>query len=204
MITRNAIFMVEGGQALQLVKQHIADRMRVQAEVAALARELGVSSGPICRTSGKLLGVVFNGASHPDFKKANRQGVSYPKRGTAWAQRLQAQAGYPNPETVISEAFGVPLQLNYRTDVGSGSSCIGNFLCACGWLYVSPDGPYGMWVPDVPAYVAERQANSAVVEEPARSFKLEFEGCRRIEPEEWDILVAQEKLREKASAKEKR
>ncbi|MGC5808004.1 hypothetical protein [Ralstonia pseudosolanacearum] len=53
--------------------------------------------------------------------------------------------------------------------------------------------------PDVPGAVARDEAKGYAVAEPAKSFKLEFEGCRRIEQEEWDILVAQHKLEEKTA-----
>ena len=54
-----------------------------------------------------------------------------------------------------------------------------------------------MWVPNVEAEVAIEIAKGNTVDEPANSFKLKFEGCRRIEPEEWEILALKHKLESK-------
>lgn len=198
----NAIFMVEGGLALELVKQHIAEAQRVRDEVIAMCRELGVERVSTSREDGKLLGVVFPRGTpvHPDFRKPNAQGVSYPRRGSAWAKRMDAAKGYEAPERVISKAFDIPLTLSYKDSKMEGSRCLGNMLTACGWLYLTKDGPYAMWCPDVPAAVAAHEADGHEVEEPAKSFKLEFDGCRRIEEEEWEILVQQHKLEKKRAA----
>lgn len=191
--------MIEGGKALDLVKQQIEDKIRVARECNAIARELSVEDIYVSNMDGTLLGVLLKGDVHPDFKKPDRKGRSFPKKGTAWAKRFEDQAGFTRPTTVISEAFGVPLSIEYRSKDGewSGARCIGNPFHECGFLYLSKDGPYAMWVPDVPGEVAESEKAGQTVAEPAKSFKLEFEGCRRIEPEEWEILVAQHKLAEK-------
>lgn len=197
----NALFMIEGGPALVMVRDHIADRLRVRSETRALAREIGASELFEDRTNGTLLGVVFADGDdfHPDFKKpTGRHRVSYPKKGTAWEKRLKEQVGYKPLVKWISGVFDIPLSISYSGNGGSGGGCIGSPFVECGFLYTSKDGPYAMWVPDVPAKVAEYEANGYVVEEPAKSFKLEFEGCRRIENEEWEILVLQKKMADRA------
>lgn len=194
----NAIFMIEGGRALEMVKEHIAERLRVRVETRALAQELGAPELFEDRTNGTLLGVVFDGDIHPDFKKpTGRHKVSYPRKGTAWEKRLKEQVGYRPLVRWISDEFNIPLHISYSGNGGSGGGCVGNPFTECGFLYLSPAGPYAMWVPDIPAKVAEYEAKGYVVEEPTRSFKLEFEGCRRIEEEEWEILVLQKKLEAK-------
>jgi hypothetical protein len=199
----NAIFMIDGGKALELVKQHIADKQRVARERGDLARELGVEDIYVSNMDGVLLGVRFkNGDIHPDFKKPDRKGISRPKARTTWKERFDAQKGFPRPTAVVSEAFDIPLSIKYSDKEGDGHGwrCIGNPFNECGFLYLSVDGPYAMWLPDVPGEVAEAEARGLTIEEPAKSFKLEFEGCRRIEQEEWDILVAQLKLARKRAA----
>lgn len=194
----HAIFMIEGGRALEMVKAHIEERRRVLRASRAIAGELGAPSFSEDRMNGTLLGVVFPGAIHPDFKKAKgRHTISYPKKGTAWEKRLAEQQGYKPVVRQISGAFSIPLSLTYTTEGGSGGSIIGSPFRECGFLYPGPDGPYAMWVPDVPAEVARQEAKGHVVTEPAKSFRLEFDGCRRIESEEWEILMLQHKLRAK-------
>lgn len=198
----NAIFMIKGGKALELVKQHISERQRVARERSDLARELGVEDVYISNMDGVLLGVRFKGAVHPDFKKPDRKGISHPKARTAWKERFDAQKGFPRPTTVIAEAFDIPLSLQYGHTEGDGHGwrSIGNRFNECGFLYLSVDGPYAMWVPDVPQEVTEAEARGLTIAEPAKSFRLEFDGCKRIEKEEWDILVAQHNLAKKRAA----
>lgn len=201
-MSKSVIFMVESGRALELVKQHIAEKRRVRDEVRAMAIEIGSERTFSDRLNGVIGGIDFAGSPiHPDFKKPNKYGASYPKKGTEWARRFKAQVGHPDPSQVISKEFNVPLSIGYKTDDGEGWRCIGGMLRECGWLYLSADGPYAMWVPDVEAEVAEDIARGSTVKEPAASFVPKFDGCRRIEDEEWDILVAQQALAEKLAAK---
>lgn len=194
----NALFMIEGGKPLEMIKQHIEDRANAWNEVCKLAKELGVFDVKTDKTNGVLRAVTFSRESHPEFTKPKvRGGACYPKKGTSWETRFKAQMGYEDPARSISEMFGVPLQISYKGNGCEGSACIGNPLNECGFLYLGKEGPYAMWVPDVPAYVAQHVGNGYTVEEPAASYKLEFDGCRRVEQEEWEILVLQNKLAEK-------
>lgn len=199
--SEKAIFMIESGRALDLIKHHITEKKRVSAEVRALAKELGVESIYTSQSSGVLTAVEFPGKAHPDFKKPTKRG-SYPKKGSAWATRLAEQNGYDSPSNVIADAFQIPLSISYHGKGDAyGSSCIGFPLNECGFLYLSADGPYAMWTPDVLAEVAAYEADGWTVKDPAKSFRLEFDGCRRIEREEWEILVAQHKLEQKRAEK---
>ena len=199
----DAIFMIEGGRALEMVRQHIADRQRVREEVAALANELGIKEGSTDRTNGCIRAVVFEGATHPDFcKPKKRDGTSYPKRGTVWSKRFGAQTGYRDAAEWISSEFKVPLSIKYKSNgtFGEGWFRIGSPLTECGFLFMGENGPFALWVPDVAEHVARRAAAGAVVDEPAASFKMEFDGCRRIAKEEWEILVLQHKLDQRKAA----
>jgi hypothetical protein len=189
----NVLFMIERGKALELVKKHIAEKRRVADERVVLARELGVEDIYVSRFDGTLTGVMFKDAVHPEFKKPDRKGVSFPKKGTAWRARFDDQKGYPDPSSVISKAFSIPLVIEYgeKGDEFSGWTRIGNPLQECGFLYLGAEGPYAMWTPDVPQEVKKAQERGQKVKGPALTFKLEFDGCRRIDREEWDLLVAQ-------------
>lgn len=191
------LFMIEGGKALELAKQHIADRKRVQEANWAMCQELGVENIVTDCFTGKLEAVVFPGERHPDFKVAGRYGACYPKKNTEWARRLAEAPRHRIPVEIIHKELGVPCSLSYTShDGGKGWVRIGLLGKECGFLYLSESGPYAMWMPNVPAEVARIEENGEkTVDEPMRSFVPEFEGCRRIEKEEWDILVAQHKLK---------
>jgi hypothetical protein len=193
--------MIEGGKPLEMIKQHIAERQRVAVAVRDMAKGLGAEQVYTDRTNGTLCGVVFPGAIHPDFAKPKkRNGVSYPKKGTAWAMRLKEQQGYRDPSEWISSEFGIPLSLSWRkAGEWCGSTCIGSPLTECGFLFLGEDGPFAMWAADVPAYV-EVYRSYGDIEEPASSFQFNIDGLRRIEREEWEILVLQHKLADKKTA----
>lgn len=191
----SVIFMIEGGKALEMVKEHIADRQRVQTEIRAMLEELGVDEYSASRTNGVLFRVAFKGPVHPEFcKPTGSHGLSSPRKGSSWDKRFKAMQGYKEVSPWIAEVFNVPCRISYKGKDCHGSRCIGNMFNECGFLYLSQDGPYAMWVPNVPAEVANSEADGYEVEGPAKSFVLAFDGCRRVEKEEWEILALQHKL----------
>lgn len=197
---KSIVLLIESGLALDLVKQHIAEVQRVRLLNQSICEELGVKEGVTDPFSGVLRGVVFTGTIHKDWSVPKRNRCSYPKKGTPWSQRILDQRGYADPSATIAEAFGVPTETEYKrsSDGCHGSRSIGNMLHPCGFLYLSKDGPYAMWIPDAEAEVRDDEARGYVVAEPTKSYRPAIDGCRRIEVEEWEILVAQHKLAKKA------
>lgn len=198
----NLMFMIEGpGPAMDLVKKHIDEVIKSRLSASRILKTFGLNSKN-CTVytdqGGLVLGVITSVKLGPDWKKPDRRGVQYPKINSETAKILAKQKGYQSPETLIARTLKVPLSLQYKTKNGSGSTIIGSPLNAAGFLYTSKDGPYAMWIPDVHAHIADLEKRTkGKVTDIARNFKPEFEGCRLIEPEEWDIIVAQHKLAEK-------
>lgn len=197
-MSERLFFMIEDGRALELIKKHIADRLSSIERAKALAVELGAEDVSTSKADGKVIAVRFKGAPHPDFKKPDKWGAR-PRKGTEWAKRFAEQQGYEAESYLIQEALGVPCQISYTCQGGSGFRHIGYPFSECGFLFLSKDGPYAMWIPDVEAEVQADLAKGHTVSEPALSFKPEFDGCRRIKIEEWEYLVAKHNL-EKAQA----
>ena len=199
-MSKNAVFIIESGRALEMVKEHIADRQRVRSANQMLAEDLGIEEATTDRRTGVMSGVVFKNTVHPEFKVPKRRDrVSYPKKGSEWEKRFAAQTGWRDPSEWISTEFSIPLSIRYATDGGGhGWSRIGHPLVECGFLFVSSDGPYAIWAPDVPAIVADRLAEREMsIDEPAKSFKFNIDGARRIDREEWDFIVAKHRFNEK-------
>lgn len=207
---RVKMYMIEGGLPLELVKKHIAEVLRVKEKIRELCDDLSEDSrvatekgGSVSRITtdvfdGRLRGVVFKGAIHPDFAKKAVRGANYPKKGSYWAARFGAQAGYESPEKIIAKAFNVPTYVSYTSPDGcEGGKAIGPLFRSCGFLYVSKDGPYAMWTPDVAGEVADLEIAGWEVSPDIKDFKMPMDGLRAIEEEEWDILVLQHKLKEK-------
>ena len=202
-MTDSVIFLIEGGRALELVKHRISEVKRVRAAVRELSEELGVRTGTTDSLTGVLRGVVFPGLRHADFKCPNSKGVCAPRKGTQWFTRFQSQVGYGNSDEVICRELGVPTLIETtEADGGWRQRHIGALLNACGFLYISGDGPYAMWIPNVVGEVADAESDGSTVMEPAKSFKMEFDGCRRIHEEQWNLMVAEAALAEKLEAGE--
>ncbi|AJC15158.1 hypothetical protein NA29_02265 [Pandoraea sputorum] len=200
-MNHRAIFIIESGKALHLVRQHISERRRVAQQNGAMSAEIGATEISTSRDDGTVMSVRFGDKHHPDFTKPGRYG-SRPKKRTEWAMRFEAQEGYDNPAYVIAQEFSIPLSVSYSLpDGGKGWECLGIPLRECGFLFFSAVGPYAMWVPDIPAVIADFEARGCAVDESLKSFSLSFVGCRRIEEEEWEILVAQHKLAEKRAVR---
>lgn len=197
-MNRNPIFLIESGPALALIKEHIQARELHRNVVIGMQKDLGednLRGVTTHRTNGRVLGFSFKSVPK-GWSKPNSLGTSRPKNNTHWTQRLAEDKGYPDPAQVISEAFRIPLSIRYKTDDGEGQHCIGSMPAECGWLYLGPRGPFAMWVPDVPAYVKEHVDNGRTVTGPAAKFKLKFPGCRHILDEEWELMVAQDNLKQ--------
>lgn len=200
-MTEPAYFMIEGGRALELVKQYIKDVRRVRNESIALSKELGAERFAINPSSGVLTHVDFGDKARPsDFCLSDKLG-SRPKKGTEWARRFAAQKGHENDASLIAREFNIPLSLSYGKTELTGWRALGYPLSECGFLYPSGSGPFAMYVVDVPAEVAATKKNGYKVGAPAASFKMEFDGARRIHKEEWDIVVATHALKKKGKAK---
>lgn len=200
----HALYIVDTDPALSLVKQHIADRQRVRLQNHALATELGITQWHVSRTTGEITAVDFPEEVHPQFKKPGRFG-SQPKKNSEWAKRFSEQKGYECASGAIAQAFKVPTSISYVTlDGGKGWRMMGFPFQECGFLFLSEDGPYAIWIPDVAACVSQLEDKGYTVDEEAKSFNMQIPGCRRIEQEEWDILVAQKKLNDKRAAEQTR
>lgn len=194
--------LIESGEPLRMVKHHIAERDRVHTENVAMCNELGVTELQTDITDGSLIGVVFRGDIPEGWTKPKgRGGVSYPKKGTDWAKRRTEQKGYESPSSAIIKAFNVPHSIHYTGEDGSeGWMRVGRMLRECGFLWLSEDGPYAMWVPDVAAAVRGKEADGYTVKE--SGWVPNIPGARVIMEEEWELLVAQHNLDQKRKAQE--
>ncbi|WP_126223415.1 hypothetical protein [Burkholderia ambifaria] len=180
----DAIFLIEGGKALELVRSHFAEWARVRKQSQDLARELGVEHVWTSREDGVVVAVDFKGAVPADFTGRGAHG-SRPKRGTEWAKRFAEQVGYRNPSALLMDGLGIPCCISYLAKNGHGTRRLGLPFAECGFMWVEESGPYAMWLPDIEAEVRAELAAGRTVEEPAASFRMEFDGCRRISEEEW-------------------
>lgn len=202
---KTAIFLIESGKPLEMVKQYIADKERVRLDNNLMCKELGVSEYRIDSFNGVITAVKFESNTHPDFTKPNKKhGVSSPKKGTEFQKRFAAEKGHAVASELISEEFNIPLHVSFSDDHGisAGWTRIGRPFNECGFLYCSKNGPFGMWCPDVEEIVKEQKCRN--IDEPAKSFKLNIEGAKRISKDEWDLIALQfkvdQKKREEATA----
>ena len=198
MSRRDLYFAVDGGRMLELAKKHVAERAAVEEVNRALAKELGAERYAVDYANGVLCGVIFTGKPHADFKKANKHGIASPRARTAWDARLSSIKGYDRRGFSLAKALGVPTDISYQRDgIERGSACIsGGFSSGVGLLYLSKDGPFALYIPDIAHVVADYEARGYTVCDECKNFKPEFDGARPILKEEWELTVARHKLAE--------
>lgn len=198
MTRRDLYFAVEGGATLELARKHVAERAAVEEVNRALAKELGAERYAVDYATGVLCGVIFPGKPHSDFKKPNKNGVSTPRARTAWGARLASMKGYDRRGFSLAKALGVPTDISYRKDgTVRGAGCISDgFSSGVGLLYLSEDGPFALYIPDIAQVVADYEARGYTVCDECKNFKPDFDGARQILKEEWELTVARHKLAE--------
>jgi hypothetical protein len=186
----DVIFIVERDPALSVAREHFAAKRKADAVVEAIAAELGITRVYRNKHTGEIAGVAFADTRHPDFNEPT-EGVSFPKPGSDWAVKLARHTGYPDQAMLISETFSIPLTVDYTNPDGTGcwSDPLGSSLAECGFIELQENGPYAIWVPDVPGHVANYKEAGYVVKEPANSYKLQLAGCRRLSLDEWQGVV---------------
>jgi len=206
-------YLIEGGQALELVQAHIRDLLATDAARVELIKEISKEAKVVeaCRhiDAGTLIGVRFErGVQHPDFTKPRgRLKSCYPKKGTKWFARFQDQPRVETTPGALVDAYKIPLSMSY-VKIEDGKQTSEGFrhigwppLNEVGFLYMGKDGPYGLWTPDIQAYVKDQESRGFKVTGACSTYDPDgLEGCRRIEKEEWEIIVAQHKLKEKKNA----
>lgn len=194
-MTSYLYFAVESGTTLELAHKHVAEANATAERNAALIEPLGVEKYTVSFFDGFVDGVVFNGAPHKDFKKANKHGVSYPKAKTEWAEKFAASKGYDKSGFELAKMLGVPTVLNYKSKDSDGwTHTSSGFSSGVGFLYLSEDGPFALYVPDIAAQVADYEARGYTIDDACKKFKPEFDGARPILKEEWELVVAQHDL----------
>ncbi|MBY3434849.1 hypothetical protein [Rhizobium laguerreae] len=200
---RDLYFAVDGGATLELAHKYVADRSAVEKSNRELAKEFGAEQYVVSLMDGVLCGAVFADKPHPEFKKPNRRGVSFPKRGSACESRLASIEGYDHRGYGLAETLGVPTVIDYTTEDGWGSSVISRGVSSgVGFLYMSEDGPFALYIPDVAQVVAEYEGRGYAVSDVCKNFKPEFDGARPILKEEWELVVAQHEFAEAKRAAE--
>lgn len=198
MICERLFFLVEGpGKALDLVKASIKERLSVQETVFAFVEKVG-GKGYRAYSDGAISGVIFDGPPPKGWKAKTSRGTSFPKKGTDVIEEIANLPKLSVTSHEIARALGIPLQLQWKGADGSliGFSCLALPLNECGFAYPSADGPYLLWIPDVPAAVekASSEERGGILDPEIATWRPAFDGCRQITQGEWDFIIAKHRF----------
>ena len=187
-------FVIESpGKAMDLIKEFIAERLQVIERSHVLVKEIGGEKAQYTRDgeSGKVTGIVFDGAPPADWTKPNKRGISFPKKKSPWLKRLNEQVGHRTANELIKNTFGIPTFMKCTKPDGSKSwKEIGHWFHPCSFAYSSGEPPlYLMVIPNHAFYIAQAEAEGWTVPDDVKAFRPEFDGCRQITSTDWDIMV---------------
>lgn len=188
---KNSHYLIEGpGKAMDLITKWLKERDLVLDRTVELAKEVGAQYITQDEETGVLTGVVFPDRAAPvGWTKPDKRGVSRPKAGSEWHARFKAQVGHTKASPLIKEAFGVPTTMICRDAEGRERRMeIGNWFHPCGFATLGAQPPYLLLLPNVAYYVAKAEAQGYIVPPEVKAFKPEFEGCRPISEEDWELL----------------
>ena len=199
-----AVFLIESGRALELAQQWMQEEHAQRRQAREIGQELGVSRVYLSFDTGVVLGVYFGDklAVHPDFRKPNRKGASFPKKHSGWAVRLAQQHERKLTMAQVNKELGIPdsLCVRHAADGSEIWRMLSSPVNPSGFLSLSDQGPFAIWTPDVDdAIRQEREAGNEVLTFP-KDFKFIIAGTRRILPEQWDLMVAEHRLAKAAQA----
>jgi len=187
-MAKDLYFLIKGGQTLELVKSHIAARQEQHERNAAFVADIGADQWYESILDGTVSGVILK-ERRTDFTKPDRKGISHPKKGTEWFKRWENQTGWDRRGYELAKTFGVPTNINYKKEGSEGWGHISHGLTSgVGFLYLSADGPYCLYVPDVAERVQYYRDQGYTVD---LTWPTEFDGAHPILKEEWELIVAQ-------------
>lgn len=198
-------FLIEGaGSALDLVKASIEERVAAHTAAWEFVEKVG-GTGLFSYHDGSIAGVSFKGALPKGWKAKANNGSSYPRRGSMLYEEIVALPKVKIDSFRIAKELSIPLDLVWLGEDGQrcGVSCISAPFNECGFAYESGDGPYLLWIHDVPGAVKRAQEDTRrprTLDPKLAAYEPAFDGCRQIVKEEWDFIVAKARLEKAGKA----
>lgn len=198
-------YLIESGSALAAVKSYIEDRQRVHQNCLDAAKELGVDVASYDRDTHAFKAVEFKDRSsvHIDFTLPKRNNnLSYPKKGTEWDRRFKTMGLKRTAEQIIHDLFKIPSTISFSksgTDT-YGSRMIGDRIQQTGFLFLSPNGPFALYAPDVKLAIKQCEDEGYTVNQEIKDYDDNLPGCTKINKEDWDLLVAKHQAKKAAES----
>lgn len=202
----NKYYLIESGPLLDAVKECIEMKAKTREATIRFCERIGVEKYR-AGFRGTPISFIFPGRVIKGFTQRDRHGNSHPKKDGPYYEEWRNIPEHQNSTSVIQSITGIPLFYSYTTTIGNGSSAIGDIF-PCGFLYLSAEGPYVMYVPDIAKYFEEfkEQTPDAVIKDDADKWQINVEGITEISQAHWELMVAQHKVEqeEKDRAEEAR
>lgn len=189
---KQSYFLIEGeGKAKELVENWLQEWSDAVDRTIAFVKEIGAERHTRSEDTGVLTGVVFDKGQAPDgWIKPNKRGITRPKKGTELYKRFNSQKGCEKFSPIFAKAFSIPTTM-WPTDA-EGKQCrveMGHWFTPC--QLVSNGKQHCVIIPNVAYYVAKAEAEGLTVPEDVKAFKPQFEGCRAITREDWELIEIQ-------------
>lgn len=198
-------YLIKSGEVKKRAEEHRKTYIRLMDELWKVVESFGCTEARIDRRMMLIEGLRFKGDVPLGWTKPKRRGVSYPKRGTLGASTKKfftPSGSYcveTHPELQSFEKWlGCPFHCAWKSKDGksSGSYHLGRLFSDGVVFWYDPQGPMMLELPDVARAKKDAEEQGRIVENKVLDW-VPPKGLKEILKEEWDLMAAKHKHREK-------
>lgn len=201
---KSLYFLVEGpGPVMDAAKAAVAQHIHNIGKRNEILNELGVTHFKGYRE--EISSVFFPNEVPAGFVKAGKRaadrGYWRPKAGTPMHARFEELRRLPKGPD-LHELLGYDYGVAYakESEDRTGWRALGHPLDPAGFAWPHQDGPYMLYIPDA-VTPAQEYIDKGYTITNGVNMNPQYEGCRRITKNEWDLIVLTHKVnQEKADA----
>lgn len=193
---KSLYFLITGpGEAMNIALEEVQRERETREKTFALLKGLGVKHYRAFH-DGQIACVQFEGEVPQHFTRfSKRVGDRHwwrPMKKSPWFEKFYSARREKSVASIIHERLGYDHCVSYEKGGEKGCTIVGHPFAGCGIAWFNPEGPFLLYIPDATYHARRRMAEGYTVENV--NMDPQYEGCKRITKDEWDLLVLQNKI----------
>ena len=195
-------YLITDGPLLSAVKTSIKMKRELLESAHAFKDERGAKSFFLSHVEPAVKGLLFDkGVKLPaDWKKPDERNFSEPYKKSEEMRLMNSLPKGQNDRDVIYEITGIPQEFEYKKGKPEsraydwGYARAGIPLNEHGFLYLSDDGPYCLWITDLKKVIQDEYLDRGYsVSENVLKWEMNVEGITEISQEKWESIAGAHK-----------